>query len=340
MEYRFLGKTGLKVSEIAFGPGNNNVVDDAEGTRLINTAYDLGVTIYETGGFEKNGKIEEWLGKVFRGQRDAVVIATKFSGDATRKHIITECEKSLKRLDTDYIDLYQFHHWQPTVAIEDSLEALTSLVQQGKILYSGCCWFKTYQIANALRAAERYGFTKLVSVGPQYNLLGQDVYEPYVLGEVIDFDLIPFCAEERLGVIAFRALAGGLLTGKYRPGEAPPEGSRFTGSRYGRPDFVEKVRPLLEVVERMRPLAERRGETLAQFSIAWVLSKPVVSSVLIGANTVAQLTECVGAAGHRLSAEELRAVDEIRSVLPGCITVPSIIEQRWIERGYERSSAG
>jgi aryl-alcohol dehydrogenase-like predicted oxidoreductase len=340
MEYRFLGKTGLKVSEIAFGPGNSNVVDDAEGIRLIETAHELGVTTFDTGGYEKNGKIEEWLGKVFRDRRDSVVIATKFSGDATRKHIIRECEKSLKRLNTDYIDLYQFHHWQPTVAIEESLGALTTLVQQGKILYAGCCWFKTYQVANTLRAAERYGYTKLASVGPQYNLLGQDPYERYVLGEVIDFDLFPFCAEERLGVITFRPLAGGLLTGKYQPGTAPPVGSRFTGTRYGQPDFVEKVAPLLEVVEQIRPLAERRGETLAQFAIAWVLSKPVVSSVLIGANTIAQLTECIGAAGHRLTKEELRIVDEVRSVLPGCVTVPSIIEQRWIERDNERRSSG
>ena len=131
MNYRFLGKTGLKVPEISFGPGNNNVTDDREGMAQIEEAFDLGITLFDTANFEKKGKVEEWLGCVFEGKRDEVVIATKFSGDATRKYIVTECEKSLKRLKTDYIDLYQFHSWHGTVAIEENLEALTTLVQQG-----------------------------------------------------------------------------------------------------------------------------------------------------------------------------------------------------------------
>lgn len=337
MEYRFLGKTGLKVSEICFGPGNNNVSDDAEGIHMLEAAFDMGITLYDTANFEKKGKVEEWLGKAFHERRDQVVIATKFSGDATRKQIMRECEKSLKRLNTDYIDLYQFHHWHPTVAIEESLEALTALVQQGKILYAGCCWFKTYQFANSLRASERNGYTKLVSIGAKYNLLGQDMFSPYVLGEVQDFDLIPFCEEEGIGLIPFRPLAGGLLTGKYKPGQAPPGGSRYApGSIYSRPDFAEMARPMLEVVEQLRPMAERRKETLTQFALAWALSRPAISSLLVGANTLEQLKECVDAAGHRLSAEEMKAVDEIRGVLKGCVTVPSVIEQQWATRGYKQ----
>jgi aryl-alcohol dehydrogenase-like predicted oxidoreductase len=263
--------------------------------------------------------VEEWLGKVFHDRRDQVVIATKFSGDATRKHIVTECEKSLMRLNTDYIDLYQFHHWQPTVAIEESLEALTALVQQGKILYAGCCWFKTYQIANALRASERHGFTQLAVVGAKRNLLGQDVFSPYPMAEVQDLDLVPFCEEERLGFVPFRPLAGGLLTGKYAPGQPPPPGSRYASKAYAYPDFVDRARPLLHVVDQLRPLAQRRGETLAQFALSWVLSCPVVTSVLVGANSLAQLDDCLAASGHRLSAEEVDEVDAIRGVLQGCI---------------------
>jgi aryl-alcohol dehydrogenase-like predicted oxidoreductase len=319
MDYRFLGKTGLKVPEISFGPGNNNVTDDREGITLIEAAFDLGITLFDTANFEKKGKVEEWLGNVFANKRDEVVIATKFSGNTTRKYIVNECEKSLKRLKTDYIDLYQFHNWHSAVAIEESLEALTTLVQQGKILYAGCCWFKTYQIANTLRAAERNGYTKLVSIGAKYNLLGQDVFSPYVLGEVLDQDLIPFCEEESFGLIPFRPLAGGLLTGKYSPGQAPPSASRYAGSTYHYPDFVEKAQPLLEVVEQLRPIAQRRGDSLAQFALAWTLSKPVVSSVLIGANNLAQLKECASASGHTLSAEECSEIDEIRNVLPGCV---------------------
>ena len=156
-----------------------------------------------------------------------------------------------------------------------------------------------------------------------------------MLGEVHEFDLIPFCEEEQFGLIPFRGLAGGLLTGKYAPGEPPPTGSRFApGSMYSRPDFAEKALPVLEVVEKLRPLAEARGESLTQFAVAWILSKPVVSSILIGANTLEQLGECVGAAGHVLTDDEIQEVDEIRGVLPGCVTVPSVIEQRWRDLGY------
>ncbi len=167
------------------------------------------------------------------------MIAPKFSRDATRKHIVRECEKSLKRLKTDCIDIYRFHFWQPTVALEESLEALTVLVQQGKILYTGCCSFKTYQIANALRISERYGFTKLVAIGARYSLLGQDpvARTRYPLMEVQEFDLLPFLEEEQLGFIPFRVLAGGLLTGKYKPGEPVPPGSRYAGSKHTPPNI-------------------------------------------------------------------------------------------------------
>ncbi len=330
MEYRFLGKSGLKVSEICFGPGHSNITEDKEGVAILEAAHDMGVTLYDTSNGQKGGKVEEWLGKAFHRRRDDVVIATKFSGDATRKHILRECEKSLKRLKVDYIDVYRFHFWHPTVAIEESLEALTVLVQQGKIHYAGCCGFTTYQMANALRISERYGFTKLVVVGARYCLLGQDpvARRRYPLMEVQEFDLIPFLEEEQLGFIPFRALAGGLMTGKYRPGEPPPSDGRYAGSKYGWPDFAQRAKPSLEVVERLRPLAERRGETLAQFAIAWALTSPVVSSLLLGANTVAQLKECLGASGHRLSEEELEEVNEIRSTLPGCVTVPDASVER------------
>jgi aryl-alcohol dehydrogenase-like predicted oxidoreductase len=337
MDYRFLGRTGQEVSAVSFGPGNNSIEDDAGGVRQIEAAFDLGITSFDTANVEKGGKVEQWLGEAFAHRRDRVFIASKFSGGATRKHIVRECEQSLRRLRTDYIDLYQFHHWQPTVAIEESLEVLTTLVHQGKILYAGCSWFKTYQIANALRAAERRGFTRLVSVAAKVNLLGQDVFSRYPLAEVQEFDLFPFCQEEQLGLIAFRPLAGGLLTGKYRPGEAPPAGARYAGPAYARPDFVELARPLLEVVERLRPLAAARGQSLAQFALSWALSKPAVSTVLVGANTVAQLRELVAAAGRRLTEDELAATDAIRGALPGCVTAPSAIEQRWRQKGWTQA---
>ncbi len=334
MEYRFLGKTGLKVSEICFGPGNNNIVEDGEGIRLLEEAFDTGITLYDTSNVEKDGKVETWLGKVFGGRRDGVVIASKFSGDATRKHIVRECEKSLKRLNTNYIDIYRFQGWTPTVALEESLEALTTLVQQGKILHIGCCSFKTFQIATALRVSDRYGFTPMMVIGARYCLLGQDPFTRYPLMEVQEFDLLPYLEMEQLGFVPYRALAGGILTGKYSPGETPPDGSRYAGTRYGQPDFVEKARLQIEVVEKLRPLAERREMTLAQFALAWVLSKPAVSSILVGANRPEQLRELVAASGQTLSLDELREVDAIREVLPGCVTIPSKREKQWMDLGY------
>ena len=166
------------------------------------------------------------------------------------------------------------------------------------------------------------------------NLLGQDIFSRYPLAEVQEFDLFPFCEEERLGLIAFRPLAGGLLAGKYRPGEAPPEGSRYAGSRYAQPNFVELARPLLDVVEQLRPIAATRGQTLAQFALSWALSKQAVSAVLVGANSTSQLQELVGAVDRRLTTDEMQAIDAIRETLPGCVTTPSAIEQRWRSRGW------
>ncbi len=163
---------------------------------------------------------------------------------------------------------------------------------------------------------ERHGFEPLVSISPKLNLLGQDIFSPYVLGEVIEQDLLPFCIEHGIGIMAYRPLAGGLLTGKYRKGEPAPVGTRFHGRDI---DFVNRTALSLDVVERLKPLAARRHETLGQLAIAWVLSKPGVSSVLMGANTIEQLEENLGAAGHRLTEMEMKEVDEIRKVLPGCI---------------------
>jgi 1-deoxyxylulose-5-phosphate synthase len=317
MEQRNLGRSGLKISEITFGPGNWSITDESEALRMIGRTLELGVTTFDTANFEAGGRIEEWIGKAIRGRRHEVVICTKFSGGASRRHIMREVEGSLRRLGIDCIDLYQFHHWDAQTPIEESLSALTTLVRQGKVLYLGCCWFTSWQICKANWMAERHGFEPLVSISPKFNLLGQDIFYPYTLGEVLEKDLLPFCIEEGIGVIGYRPLAGGLLTGKYRIGETPPPGTRFHGRT--ELNFVERARETLEVVERLKPLAAARGETMAQFAIAWALSKPGISSVLVGANSMAQLEENLAAAGHRLSEEDLHQVDEIRRPLQGLV---------------------
>lgn len=317
MEQRNLGRSGLKVSEIAFGPGNWSIADEKEALRMLGRALDLGVTTFDTANFEGGGRIEEWIGKAIQGRRHEVVICTKFSGGASRRHIMREVEGSLRRLGTDVIDVYQFHAPDPLAPMEESLSALTALVRQGKVLYLGCCWFAPWQICKANWTAERHGFEPLVSVSPKLNLLGQDIFYPYTLGEVLEKDLLPFCIEEGIGVIGYRPLAGGLLTGKYRIGEPPPAGTRFHGRT--ELNFAERARETLEVVEGLKPLAAQRGETLAQLALAWALSKSGVSAVLVGANSTAQLEENLAAAGHRLSAEEMQKVDEIRRPLRGLV---------------------
>jgi aryl-alcohol dehydrogenase-like predicted oxidoreductase len=314
VELRSLGRSGLKVSELSFGPGNWSITDETEALRLIERALEAGVTTFDTANFEGGGRIEEWIGKAVRARRSSVVIATKFSGGASRKHSMQEIEGSLRRIGTDYVDLYQFHHPDPNTPIEESLSALTTLVRQGKVLYLGCCWFTPWQICKANWMAERNGFEPLVSISPKFNLFGQDIINPYTLGEVLEKDLIPFCRQEGIGILGYRPLAGGFLTGKYRRGQPPPPGSRFDRQRQER--FEERARPWLEVVERLEPLAAARGETLAQFALAWCLSKPGVSSVLMGANSMAQLEENLAAAGRRLSDDELREVDHVRRGLP------------------------
>jgi aryl-alcohol dehydrogenase-like predicted oxidoreductase len=317
MEQRNLGRSGLKVSEISFGPGNWSITDEAEALRMIGRALDLGVTTFDTANFESGGRIEEWIGTAIRGRRHEVVICTKFSGGASRRHIMREVEGSLRRLGVECLDLYQFHAWDPKTPIEESLSALTTLVRQGKVLYLGCCWFTSWQICKTNWMAERHGCEPLVSISPKFNMLGQDIFYPYTLGEVLEKDLLPFCLQEGIGVIGYRPLAGGLLTGKYRAGEAPPPGTRFHGR--DNLDFAETARQTLEIVEQLRPVAVERGETLAQLALAWALTKPGISSVLVGANSMAQLEENLAAAGHRLSEEELRRVDEIRRPLRGLV---------------------
>ncbi|MBM3457939.1 MAG: aldo/keto reductase, partial [Armatimonadetes bacterium] len=252
MELRNLGRSGLKVSEISFGPGNWSITEESEALRLIGRALDLGVTTFDTANFEGRGRIEEWIGKAVRGRRHEVVLATKFSGGASRKHIMQEIEGSLRRLGTDYVDLYQFHHPDPLTPIEESMAALTTLVRQGKVLYLGCCWFTPWQICKANWMAERHGLEPLVSISPKFNLFGQDIINAYTLGEVLEKDLIPFCRQEGIGVIGYRPLAGGFLTGKYSLGQPPPAGSRF--DRQPPAQWIERSRPWLEVVEQLKPL--------------------------------------------------------------------------------------
>ncbi|MEO3818727.1 aldo/keto reductase family protein [Plantactinospora sp. B24E8] len=314
MEHRHLGRSGLLVSEITYGNWLTHGESVAREAALgcVRAALEVGVTTFDTADVYARGAAEELLGEALRGvRRESVEIATKVClpvGDGpndrglSRKHIIESCHASLRRLGTDHVDLYQAHRYDDRTPLEETLLAFDDLVRQGKVRYLGVSEWTAAQIRAALDVADQLGIRRrIVSNQPQYNMLWR----------VVEPEVVPLCVSEGIGQIAFQPLAQGVLTGKYRPGEAPPPGSRATSS--GRaPTFIRRVlgEPLLDRVQRLRPIADEAGLSMAQLAIAWTLSRPGVSTALIGASRPEQVVENVEAAGVRLDDEVLRRIDE------------------------------
>jgi aryl-alcohol dehydrogenase-like predicted oxidoreductase len=279
----------------------------------VQAALDAGITTFDTADVYAQGAAEELLGKALLGvRRESVEIATKVclpTGDGpndrglSRKHVVESCHASLRRLGTDYVDLYQAHRFDERTPLEETLVAFDDLVRQGKVLYLGVSEWTADQIRAALDLADQVGLrSRIVSNQPQYNMLWR-VIEPQIL---------PLCEREGIGQLVFQPLAQGVLTGKYRPGEQPPPGSRAAGG--GRaPRFIRRVLgdPLLERVQQLRPLADAAGLSMAQFAIAWTLQNSGVSSAIIGASRPEQVSENAAAAGIRLEAGMLTRIDDL-----------------------------
>ncbi|MES4901260.1 MULTISPECIES: aldo/keto reductase family protein [unclassified Streptomyces] len=315
MEHRQLGRSGLMVSEITYGnwlTHGESVGRDAA-LACVRAALDCGVTTFDTADVYAQGAAEDLLGEALGGvRRSSVEIATKVclpTGDGpndrglSRKHVMESCHASLRRLGTDYVDLYQAHRFDERTPLEETLVAFDDLVRQGKVLYVGVSEWTAPQIESALRMAGEFGLrSRIVSNQPQYNMLWR----------VIEPEVLPLCLREGIGQLAFQPLAQGVLTGKYRPGQAPPEGSRATASGRG-PRFVSRVlgSGLLERVAQLRPVAEEAGLSMARLAIAWVLRQPGVSATVIGASRPEQVTENAAAAGVRLEDEVLERVDKV-----------------------------
>ncbi|GGN65593.1 aldo/keto reductase [Actinoplanes lobatus] len=315
MEHRRLGRSGLYVSEITYGNWLTHGELVARDTALacIQAALDAGVTTFDTADVYAQGAAEQVLGDALRTvRRSSVEIATKVclpTGDGpndrglSRKHIIESCHASLRRLGTDYVDLYQAHRFDERTPIEESLIAFDDLVRQGKVLYLGVSEWTAPQIEAALRIAADLGLrSRIVANQPQYNMLWR-VIEPQVL---------PLCEREGIGQVVFQPLAQGVLTGKYQPGRPLPENSRATSG--GRaPQFISRVLGpvLLDRVQRLRPLADEAGLTMAQLAVAWTLQPGSVSSAIIGASRPEQVTENAVAAGVRLPTDLLSKIDEV-----------------------------
>ncbi len=313
MEHRRLGASGLWVSEIAYGNWLTHASQVAEDAAVacVHAALDAGVTTFDTADVYAATGAEAVLGRALAGQRrEGLEIFTKVywptgpghnDRGLSRKHIIESCEGSLRRLQTDHIDLYQAHRFDHHTPLEETLRAFDDLVRAGKVLYVGVSEWRAEEIRAALEIAEQMGLDRIVSNQPQYSMLWR----------VIEAEVVPECEEAGIGQVVWSPMAQGILTGKYLPGQPPPEGSRAsdpTGagflSRWLRDDVLERV-------QELRPLADQAGLTMAQMAVAWVLGNPNVSTAIVGASRPEQLTDSVRASGVTLDADLRAAIDDV-----------------------------
>lgn len=317
MDYVRLGGTGLRVSPLCLGCmmfGQWGNPDHEESIKIIHRAIDAGINFLDTANVYSLGESEEIVGKALKGKRDGVVLATKFHGPMgsgpndrgnSRGHVMRAVEDSLRRLDTDYIDLYQVHRPDPKTDIEETLSALTDLVRQGKVRYIGSSTYPPSEIVEAQWAAEKRGLERFVCEQPPYSILVRD----------IEREMLPVARRYRMGVIVWSPLAGGWLSGKYRKGQPAPN----TGRAARLPDRFDPDKPenqrKYEVVEHLIKLAEKEGTDLVKLSIAWTLGHRDVTSSIIGPRTVEQLEGLLGADEVQLSADTLDEIDEV--VPPG-----------------------
>ena len=319
MRHARLGRTGLSVSRLCLGTMTFGLqCDEATSRAILDRAAAGGITFLDTadvyplgGGFETVGRTEEIVGRWLEGRRHDVVVATKCVGamsdrrwdrGASRKHILDAIDGSLRRLRTDYVDLYQLHHPDPETPIDESLRALDDVVRAGKARYVGCSNFAAYQVARALGRSEALGAVRFDSVQPRYNLLFRQ----------IERELLPLCREEGLGVIPYNPLAGGLLSGKHRRESGPTAGTRFTlgtaAERYQ--DRYWHAREF-DTVEALRPLADEAGMPLARLAVAWMLAEPAITAPIVGASRPDQLDDLLAAPEKPIDALLKSRLDQI-----------------------------
>ncbi len=318
MEYRRLGNSGVKVSEISLGSWltYGGSVAEEQASACIDRAYEIGINFFDTANVYMRGAAEEIVGRALRGfERDSYFLATKVyfpMGEGpndrglSRKHITEQCHASLKRLGVDYVDLYQCHRYDENTPLEETLRTLDDLVRQGKVLYVGVSEWTDGQISDAMRIAKEMNLDRIVSNQPRYNMIQRKIED----------DVIPLCEREGVGQVVFSPLAQGVLTGKYRPGEAPERGTRAAdpeSNRFMRQLMNEEV---LSAVDGLRSVASDQGLSMPQLALAWVLRQENVSSAIIGASRPEQVEDNAAASGVELSPE---VISEIDTILDGVI---------------------
>lgn len=313
MEYRHLGRAGVRVSEIALGSWltYGGSVEEQTAIQCIHTAYDLGINFFDTANAYQRGETEKVVGRALKDYpRDSYVLATKVyfpMGEGpndrglSRKHIMEQCHLSLQRLGVDYIDLYQCHRYDSETPLEETLRALDDLVTQGKVLYVGVSEWSATQIADAVYMARAMNLDRIVSNQPIYNMLTRYI-EP---------EIIPLCEREGIGQVVFSPLAQGVLTGKYKPGQQPEQGTRAANSNTNQ--FMSDIMSdkTLTAVQHLNEFARQHGYSLSQLALAWVLRQNNVSAAIIGASRPQQVEENVRALEVTLTDDMLQRIDEI-----------------------------
>ena len=310
MEYRNLGKSGLQVSLVGLGCNNfGGRLDEAQTRAVIDKCIDVGITFFDTADVYGRGKSEEFMGPALKPHRRNVVLATKaaasmgegpYWGGASRKYLIEAVDESLRRLQTDYIDLFQIHFPDPKTPIDETLRALDDLVKSGKIRYIGSSNFKGWQVVEADWVARSEHTTRFISAQNEHSLLQRGP----------EAELIPACEKYGVGLLPFFPLASGFLTGKYRPNETPPEGTRLGAANS---PFASRIlnEGNYDILVKLEKFAEDRGHTMIELAFSWLASKPIVGSVIAGATKPEQVEQNAKSADWRLTAEEMSEVDQI-----------------------------
>jgi aryl-alcohol dehydrogenase-like predicted oxidoreductase len=318
MQYRRLGRAGVHVSTISLGSWltYGSSVAEESAIQCIHKAYELGINFFDTANVYNQGAAEKVVGQALKDfSRDSFFLATKVyfpMGEGpndrglSRKHIMEQCHASLRRLGTDYVDLYQCHRYDPEVPLEETLRALDDLVTQGKVLYVGVSEWSATQIADAVYTARELNLDRIVSNQPIYNMLQR----------YIERDVLPLCEREGIGQVVFSPLSQGILTGKYKPGQQPQQGTRAADPQSNM--FMQNLmdESVLTAVQHLQTFAQESGYSLAQMALAWVLRKPIVSSAIIGASRPQQVEENAKASEITLTDDVLHHIDEILGDAP------------------------
>ncbi len=310
MELRKLGNSGLQVSIVGLGCNNFGMKIDLEATRkVVDKAIDLGITLFDTADIYGNrGSSETFLGQVLGERRKAIVLATKFGMQmdkagvlkgGSRRYIMAAAEDSLRRLKTDWIDLYQIHQPDPLTPIAETLRTLDDLVRQGKVRYIGCSNLPAWQVVEAHWTAQHLGLNAFISCQDEYSLLVRDP----------DRDLIPAMQAHGLGLLPFFPLASGLLTGKYRRNSAMPEGARLAMMKGLADRWINDLN--WKIVEQLEEFSTQRGHSILELAFSWLAARPTVASVIAGATTPDQVEQNVKAIAWKLTIEELAEIDRI-----------------------------